>query len=132
MLPALDATARDALAGNRIKRRTMKHEHDKQAALGRLIKLAQGDTGKSLIAANFLLAWWDAASYGGFDPKDMGFLDPHTAVDIVLVLALIAEIPDYPVALAEQIETIIHAWRKPPLGCGNAAPREPLLVGETC
>ena len=38
-----------------------------KAALERLIKIAQGDTGQSRMTAEFLLSWWNAANCGGFD-----------------------------------------------------------------
>ena len=38
-----------------------------QAALERLIKIAQADTGQSQRTAEFLLSWWNAETCGGFD-----------------------------------------------------------------
>lgn len=38
-----------------------------QAALERLIKIAQADTGQSRMTAEFLLSWWNASNCGGFD-----------------------------------------------------------------
>ena len=38
-----------------------------QAALERLIKIAQGDTGQTHRVADFLLAWWNAGDCGSFD-----------------------------------------------------------------
>ena len=36
-------------------------------ALMRLLQVAHSDTGQARVVADFLLAWWDAESCGGFD-----------------------------------------------------------------
>ena len=61
-----------------------------QAALERLIQIAQGDTGQSRIVANFLLASWNAAECGGFDLTDVWGVDTAIAVDMLRVFALVA------------------------------------------
>ena len=45
--------------------------NSQRAALERLIRVAQGDTGQSRIVANFLLAWWNAADWGRFALTDV-------------------------------------------------------------
>ena len=52
---------------------------EQQAALERLIRIAQGDSGQCRIVANFLLAWWNAPEYGGFDLTDLWAVDAAIA-----------------------------------------------------
>lgn len=40
-------------------------------ALGRLLEIAQRDSGQSRRGANFLLAWYNAEENGGWDPADL-------------------------------------------------------------
>ena len=61
---------------------------DGRAALERLIRIAQADTGQSRKVANFLLAWWNAAECGGFDMTDVWGVDTAIAVDMLRVFAL--------------------------------------------
>ena len=84
-----------------------------RAALERLIQIAQGDTGQSRIVANFLLAWWNAAEFGGFDLTDVWGVDTAIAVDMLRVFALLAERRQYPDTLGygQQFEIIVRAWR---------------------
>ena len=60
------------------------------AALLRLVRIAQGDTGQSRHAADFLLAWWNAADCGGWDLTDLWGVDDAIADDMLAVAALIA------------------------------------------
>lgn len=84
-----------------------------QAALERLIQLAQGDTGQSRRIANFLLAWWNAEECGGFDLTDLWRVDDAIAEDMVAVFALIAARRNYPDTLGyeAQFAKIVSAWR---------------------
>lgn len=50
-----------------------------RAAFERLLSVAQGDTHQSRYAANFLLAWWNAGSLGGFDRTDLFGVDSAIA-----------------------------------------------------
>lgn len=52
------------------------------AVLSRLIRIAQGDTGQSRRIADFLLAWWNAGSCGGFDLTTLWGLDSDIAADM--------------------------------------------------
>ena len=46
-----------------------------KAALERLIRIAQRDTGQSRMVAEFLLSWWNAANCGGFDLNTLWGVD---------------------------------------------------------
>jgi hypothetical protein len=84
-----------------------------EAALGRLVRIAEGDTGQSRLVANFLLAWWNAGECGGFDLSDLWAVDEVIAADMVTVFALIAGRKRYPDTLGygEQFGRIVAAWR---------------------
>jgi hypothetical protein len=84
-----------------------------QAALERLIRIAQGDSGQCRVAANFLLAWWNAAEYGGFDLTDLWAVDASIAEDMLAVFAGLRQCRRYPDSLGygEQFEVIAHRWR---------------------
>jgi len=82
-------------------------------ALSRLLKIAQSDTGQSRRVANFLLAWWNAESCGGFDFTDLWCVDRAIADDMLAVTRLIATAHNYPTAygLGGQFERLIADWR---------------------
>jgi hypothetical protein len=84
-----------------------------RAALERLIRIAQGNTGQSRLVANFLLAWWNAAECGGFDLTDVWSVDTAIAEDMLQVLALVIGCHSYPDAMgySRQFEAIVRAWR---------------------
>ena len=84
-------------------------------ALARLLDLAQGDTGQSRRAANFLLAWWNAPRDGGFDLTDLWYVDRTVTADMVAVFTLVADnwhhadIYGYGPAMHE----LVTRWRRP-------------------
>jgi hypothetical protein len=84
-----------------------------EAALNRLIAIAQKDTGQSRSVADFLLAWWNAESCGGFDHADLWGLDEEIAQDMVTVFAYIARANKYPDALGygTEFQSIERGWR---------------------
>lgn len=84
-----------------------------RAALERLLKIGRSDTGQSRRVADFLLAWWNAGSCGGFDLTDLWAVDTAIATDMVAVVGLIARVNSYPDTLGygEQFEALVHAWR---------------------
>lgn len=63
--------------------------------------------------ANFLLAWRNAGSCGGFDFSDLWMVDTAIAEDIQAVIRLIATSHDYPTAygLKPQFERLVADWR---------------------
>ena len=83
------------------------------AALDRLVAIAESDTGQSARVANFLLAWWNAGSCGGFDFTDLWMVDTAIAEDIQTVIRLIATSHEYPAAygLKPQFERLVADWR---------------------
>ena len=86
--------------------------NSQRAALERLIRDAQGDTGQSRIVANFLLAWWNAAESGGFDLTDVWGVDTALSADMLQVFALVVACQQYPDTLdyGKQFQAITCAW----------------------
>lgn len=84
-------------------------------SLARLVKIAQGDTGQSRRVAEFLLAWWNAGSCGGFDLTNLWSVDLDIAQDMQTVFGLIAKHHHYPdaidPALHDEFVAIVKQWR---------------------
>ena len=83
-------------------------------AVDRLFDLAESDTGASRVAADFLLAWWNAADLGGFDPTDLWKLDDRAGGDLLIVLGFLRRRQDYATALGVDrncIVGLIRRWR---------------------
>ena len=91
-----------------IKVRPEEHE-----ALLRLLKVAAGDTGQSRKVADFLLAWWNAGSCGGFDITTTWGLDDDLVSDVITVFALAARCNSYPDTLgyADDFKRVVEMWR---------------------
>ena len=87
-----------------------------KAALERLIRIAQAGTGQGRITADFLLSWWNAQNFGGFDLTRLWDVDPEIAADMVTVFTLIAKCRRFPDDLGydEQFRSIVHTWRPMP------------------
>ena len=83
------------------------------AALGRLVSIAQRDTGQSRRVADFLLAWWNARACGGFDLSDLWAVESAIADDMLIVVELIARHREYPTAygLGTDFERLVELWR---------------------
>jgi hypothetical protein len=88
---------------------------EQRAALGRLLRIAQCDTGQSRRVANFLLAWHNAEENGGWDPTDLWAVDVSIGADMMLVLGLIQGGPPgkYPPewGYRNEIEAVWERWR---------------------
>jgi len=84
-----------------------------KAALERLIRIAQRDTGQSRMTAEFLLSWWNATNCGGFDLTTLWGVDTQIAADMVTVFAFVANCRHYPddLGYGEEFRQIVHAWR---------------------
>lgn len=84
-----------------------------QAALERLVRIAAGDSGQCRIVGNFLLAWWNAAEYGGFDLTDVWAVDAAIADDMITVLAHLVDCRCYPDSLGygPHFQSIAQRWR---------------------
>lgn len=86
---------------------------EEQAALERLIAIAQSDTGQSRRVADFLLAWWNATDCGSFDLTTLWGLDREIVADMTIVFAMIGRVHSYPDTLGyrEHFVAIVEAWR---------------------
>ncbi len=86
---------------------------EEREAFERLLKLAQSDTGQAGRAADFVLAWWNADSLGGFDLAELFGVDMAIGVDMATVFTYLAGRQDavYPEEYRSQIEAIIQQWR---------------------
>jgi hypothetical protein len=86
---------------------------DEESAFHRLLGIAQGDTGQSRRAADFLLAWWNAGECGGFDITNLWGVDTSIAEDMVIVFGYIARTHSYPDTLGynDQFQSIVRNWR---------------------
>jgi hypothetical protein len=84
-----------------------------KAALDRLIRIAQRDTGQSRKVATFLLAWWNANECGGFDLTELWGVDAAIAADMVAVFAILPTFQHYPDAFGYggQFEALVRLWR---------------------
>lgn len=87
-----------------------------KAALENLFEVAQDNTHESRYVANFLLAWWNAEEYGGFDLIELWSLSPVIARDLALVFSFLANHPNvYPDSLGgygATIRRIASYWRR--------------------
>jgi len=85
------------------------------AALLRLVAIAKADTGQSKRVADFLLAWWNAASCGGFDLTDLWAVAAEIADDMVTVINLIRRVRAYPDTLSSEthaeFKALVKLWR---------------------
>lgn len=100
------------------------------AALGRLLAVAQYDTGPSRRAADVLLARWTARACGSFDPTDLWAEQPKVpraaargmaaegvestiAADMLAVMDLVAHQREYPTAhrLGADFGRLAELWR---------------------
>lgn len=91
----------------------MSTKDDELDALARLIEIAGGDTGQSRLAANFLLAWWNAGTCGGFDLTDLWNVDREIADDMRQVFGLVATSRHYPdsYGFRPEFEALVAQWR---------------------
>ncbi|MFC3216481.1 MULTISPECIES: hypothetical protein [Sphingomonadaceae] len=87
-----------------------------QAALDRLLTVALSDTGQSRITANFLLAWWNAHDWGGFDIADLFGVDRAIAADMASIFAYLGQhgVATYADAFGRKGEMVelIRLWRR--------------------
>lgn len=88
-------------------------QDNEKAALERLIGHAKRDSGQSRRVANFLLAWWNAESCGGFNLTDLWAVDDSIAADMVTVFGFIARTSRYPDDLGydEDFRLLVEGWR---------------------
>lgn len=82
-------------------------------ALDRLVAIARSDTGQSRRVADFLLAWWNPGTCGGFDLTNLWSLDAAIVEDMIVVFRMIFDAWAYPDKLGYKtdFEKIIEQWR---------------------
>ncbi|CAB3743289.1 DUF7673 family protein [Achromobacter kerstersii] len=84
-------------------------------SLNRLIEIARRDTNQSKRVADFLLAWWNATSCGGFDLADLWSVDKEIYDDMSSVIALVRRSRSYPDTLTtpvhEAFKELVKIWR---------------------
>jgi hypothetical protein len=69
--------------------------------------------GEHRVVANFLLAWWNASEYGGFDLTDVWVVDSAIAADMLAVFEQLLHCRRYPDSLGygAEFEAIVQRWR---------------------
>jgi len=84
-----------------------------KAALERLIRIAQASTGQGRMTAEFLLSWWNAPNFGGFDMTTLWAVDSEIAADMVTVFSLVAKCRHFPddIGYDEPFRRIVQKWR---------------------
>ena len=82
-------------------------------ALVNLLRIARSDTGQSRVVADFLLAWWNAESCGGFDLADLWAVDRALAEDMLEVVGFIVRHRAYPSSfgLSAEFGEVLALWR---------------------
>ncbi|WP_425527684.1 DUF7673 family protein [Xylella fastidiosa] len=75
--------------------------------------MAKAGTGQSQRVADFLLAWWNADSCGGFNLTGLWGLDTAITIDMTAVFTLVAGVSKYPDSLGyeEDFKAILRQWR---------------------
>jgi len=84
-----------------------------RGAIERLLNIADHDTGQSKRVADFLLAWWNSRTCGGFDFTDLWSLDHAIIEDIFIVIRLISRAHHYPdtYGYGDRFEELVRLWR---------------------
>lgn len=83
-------------------------------AIGRLIAVAESDTGQSGRVADFLLAWWNGEDNGHFPVLHLCNCDAIIAEDMLIVMAYLAQEPTvYPDAWGYRhaMTALVEQWR---------------------
>lgn len=109
-------TFREQLRASQLRELITMNE-EQRLAIERLLKIARRDTGQSRRVADFLLAWYNAGSNGGWDPADLWAVDQSIADDMMTVLGLIRNGPcgKYPNdwGFRSEIEAVWDLWLRP-------------------
>ncbi|MES4992577.1 DUF7673 family protein [Phyllobacterium sp. 22229] len=84
-----------------------------QGAIERLLEVARSDTGQARRVANFILAWWNADSLGGFAIADLFAVDARIAADMATVFTWLSRQNNavYPEEYRPAIDAVIAEWR---------------------
>jgi len=87
---------------------------NEKMALDRLILEAKTPTGEGGRVADFLLAWWNADTCGGFNPIKAWSCEDNVVEDIVTIFSYIVRnqrrFPDY-LGYGEKFESLMRQWR---------------------
>jgi hypothetical protein len=91
---------------------------DEQAAyevVSRLLERAGQNTEQARCVADLLLAWYDAPTFGYWNPVDIWNVDDATGNDMIAVLHLIKESHAYidELGFDTEIQLIWQRWRSP-------------------
>lgn len=88
---------------------------DAGAAIGRLLAVAQSDTGQSVRCADFLLAWWNGDDLGHLPIAHLWNVDDELGEDMLIVVAFLSQHPGaiYPDAFGyrDAIVAQVERWR---------------------
>ncbi|WP_052764801.1 DUF7673 family protein [Xanthomonas perforans] len=88
---------------------------DERAAVARLLRIAQGDSGQCKRVADFLLAWWNPTTCGRFDLTDTWALDRNIRDDVVMIFGMVARLGSWPnetfPELADNFRSLVAEWR---------------------
>lgn len=87
---------------------------EQESAMIRLLKIANTDTGQGRRVADFLLSWWNASTFGGFDLTDLWGVDNVIAEDMLTIIQFIHNNHGYypnNYGFKPQFLEIIKLWR---------------------
>lgn len=86
---------------------------EEKQALERLLDHAVRDTGQSRRVADFLLAWWNPSTCGGYDITSAWSVDDDIMEDMCVVFRLASRCHSYPDTLGyeAQFRAVVQSWR---------------------
>jgi hypothetical protein len=89
-------------------------KEDAGAAIGRLLAVAQSDTGQSVRCADFLLAWWNGDDLGHFPIAHLWNVDEELGEDMLIVIAFLSQHPGaiYPDAFGYRDAIVAQVERR--------------------
>lgn len=93
-------------------RNTVSDEQKAYEALLRLFEQADQNTIQARCVAHLLLAWYDASTFGGWDPAGIWDVDEGTGNDMIAVLELIKESRAYidELGFEREIQFVWQRW----------------------
>lgn len=96
-------------------RDTFPDKQEAYRALSRLLEQAGQNTKQARCVADLLLAWYDAPTFGYWNPVDIWNVDDATGNDMIVVLRLIKESHAYidELGFEKEIQLIWRKWRSP-------------------
>ena len=86
---------------------------EERDAIDRLVVIACGaPTGQARKVASLLLAWWNADENGKFDFRDAWSVDCAILRDMIVAMAAIMRVCEYPLAFGYDFENIALRYGK--------------------